>query len=355
MNMMNTAKLIDWLMETAGPVIRYRTLRDIISQEDCLKFDALRQRAYGSNEAQKWLGLLNGKNPLHHSKDIAFENITAKLGLYGLDMTFPEVALMIPRYLDLYCECLRDDSINMCLVSSLALISYTDSSVEAVVTERIDTLHNTARQEMFKFLKSDAEKADIPDKWHSKPIFREELGSAIPSAYDLLMLSLCKQQYPALSQKIERIVEYILDPRFQCYPSIIYAWRSEKRYCHSTVRPKIPCFQEESTSHDIMLDAYSRPRLLLYLYIMSHFSCTFSSPWYRSVLAHLTTFKTEMGTYIFPSEYLNEKPNGYFLYAGSHMGLGENRKHKIWREIESTFWMLWLQKQEERLWNYGDD
>jgi len=35
-----------------------------------------------------------------------------------------------------------------------------------------------------------------------------------------------------------------------------------------------------------------------------------------------------------------EQRNRYYLYCGAHMGLGENRRTRRWREIESTFRML---------------
>lgn len=60
-------------------------------------------------------------------------------------------------------------------------------------------------------------------------------------------------------------------------------------------------------------------------------------------MRHLEGFETDQGTYIFPKRYLTDnKSTGYWVH-GSRMGLGENRRHRQWREIESTFWMLAIQ------------
>jgi hypothetical protein len=64
--------------------------------------------------------------------------------------------------------------------------------------------------------------------------------------------------------------------------------------------------------------------------------------WFSNLLDYFEKYKTENETYIFPKEWLPEKP-GYAV-GGFHMSFGENRRKKTWLEIESTFYMQLLQQ-----------
>lgn len=46
------------------------------------------------------------------------------------------------------------------------------------------------------------------------------------------------------------------------------------------------------------------------------------------------------GFYELNKSLIKEKKDSYYIYSGSHMGLGEKGTHKNWVKIESTFWML---------------
>jgi len=72
------------------------------------------------------------------------------------------------------------------------------------------------------------------------------------------------------------------------------------------------------------------------------------APWFQEGLATLERFRTERGTYRFPSAFLTQKTNSYHFYQGNHMGLGESRRGGKGLEIESTFRMLRLRKWMER-------
>ena len=46
--------------------------------------------------------------------------------------------------------------------------------------------------------------------------------------------------------------------------------------------------------------------------------------------------------WLLPAAHLREA-EGYYV-SGHHMGLGENRRRRAWREIESTFRMLTIHR-----------
>ena len=65
--------------------------------------------------------------------------------------------------------------------------------------------------------------------------------------------------------------------------------------------------------------------------------------WYSDLLLNLSNYQTESGRYEFPKEWLPDKQG--FANGGFRMSYGENRRKKNWAEIESTFYMLLLQKK----------
>ena len=173
----------EWLMETAGPIVRYRTARELLDGVGH-EVESLRREALACDEAQRWIGLLDGGNWLHGAEDAFLENTLSKLGLYGLTVDTPEIAEKVNPYVDRHEGTLSREA--MILLSSLASVGYTDGTVEAMACERVDCLAATATDQVFDFLKSDAHESAYSPKWRDKPIYRDELADRIPWVYDLL-------------------------------------------------------------------------------------------------------------------------------------------------------------------------
>jgi hypothetical protein len=76
---------------------------------------------------------------------------------------------------------------------------------------------------------------------------------------------------------------------------------------------------------------------------MSHFRPAVQSGWFKKCLNHLEEFRTPSGTYCFPSNYLIDKKDGFYVLGGM-MGLEDKRTKKS-LELESTFWMLLIKKR----------
>ena len=78
----------EWLLDNAGPIIRWRLSRDF-ELETVESPDALLGLVLQTDEVQRWLGNLGGKT-IHGSKDTHAENAMAKLVEYGLRAGIPE-------------------------------------------------------------------------------------------------------------------------------------------------------------------------------------------------------------------------------------------------------------------------
>jgi len=121
------------------------------------------------------------------------------------------------------------------------------------------------------------------------------------------------------------VVAYVSDAAFQSTPGG-YLWDRDRNPCHAAARVCLACLTPE--------------RLVLFAELFARFRVATESRWFRDALSVLERHRTCRDTYIFPADYLKEKRNSYYIYAGAHMGLGENRKKRCWTEVESTFHML---------------
>jgi len=105
-----------------------------------------------------------------------------------------------------------------------------------------------------------------------------------------------------------------------------YIWDRAKRRCYAAGRP---CWL-----------ALRRSAWSCFLELGASFAAALAAPWFREGLAQLKRQRTPQGTYRFPADLLKEAPTPTTVYAGAHMGLGENRKRALALEIESTFRMM---------------
>ena len=78
----------EWLIDNAGPIVRWRAVRDLglIVNES---HNDLLDSVIATDEVQRWLGNLGGRQ-IHGSKDTCAENAMAKLVEYGLRAGNPE-------------------------------------------------------------------------------------------------------------------------------------------------------------------------------------------------------------------------------------------------------------------------
>ena len=340
--------LAEWLYENAGPILRYRVATELLPDRADVDREQLQQELLSCGEVRRWLGYL-GTGPVHHSKDEAAENAMAKLLEYGLCAGMPSLdEKALP-----YCDCgpggryHRDALI---IAPFLIRAGYrAEPGVAAWFGPRLEALYRTAQAGLYGFLMDESERADLPPSARDKQTYRlsfDPVGdeTPLPSCYDLYALCYYAHHDTETWKKIEAVLEYLVDPRFQNTPGG-YIWDTSKRQHYAAGRgflATLPGFGR------VPPEEVDRPRLVMFLEAMAHSRTGRQSAWFREHLAYLEGCRTPEGTYRFPKEYLKEsRGGGYYLYGGAHMGLGENRRTKRALEIESTFRMLALKRLAE--------
>jgi hypothetical protein len=319
-------KATEWLLANSGPIIRWRMLRDW-GVGDASEGEALLAQVLATDEVRRWLSNLGGRS-VHGSKDADAENAMAKLVEFGLRAGMPELdARMLP-----YAERMgpgRWDVVSDTVGPLLIAAGYAGhEKVRAWFLERLDALHRVAEQGTYEFYMSPDEAERVPKAWRGKRIYKLEYSMGplrLPSCYDLYAMAHWPCDTDDERRRIGDVIGFISDPRFQETPGG-YMWNTARNTCYAAGRDWLACLTEH--------------RRALFLELVARFPQCHRLPWFERVVDGLERHRTERGTYVFPPDELKEKRDSYALYAGAHMGLGENRRRRAWLEVESTFRML---------------
>ena len=330
-----SASILDWLYANAGPILRWRMVRDLDYPLPQGEGQALFAQVLASDEVQRWLANLGGRE-VHCSKDTCAENAMAKLVAYGLRAGEPALdAKMLPyaAQVGLY----DPDWVSMITVPFLVAAGYADHPrVRAWFLERLEVLYRTALRRDYELYGPPELAAKVPKAWRGKPIYKPEYHNGpyrLPSCHELYAMAHWLIGSDEERTKIDEVIAYISDPRFQETPGG-YLWDRERNTCYAAGRAVLACLHPA--------------RLVLFMTLVARYPVVRKHHWFQEALGDLESYCTERGTYILPATHLQESRDGYYLYAGAHMGLGENRRGRSWREIESTFRMLCIQSLMNR-------
>ena len=326
--------LIEWLLQHAGPVIRYRTVNELMDSRESVSQEALLQDLLGCPEVSRWLNNL-GRGPIHHSVDIAAENAMGKLLEFGLHAGIPEFDDKMLPFVE---HIVQHPADALFLVPFLIRGGYWQyAPVTAWFRQRLRTMHAFARQGAYDMFLTTEEATDVSKAWRGKPIYRSELalpaenGSLVlPTCFDWYAMAYFPKDDPDIRQMIETVVAYASDPRFQAITSG-YGWEKTRRRCWAGGGAFLACANPE--------------RIVLFTECAANITSTHAAEWFIEAMAMLEGYRTAHGTYLFPAELLKERPDSYYLYSGSHMGLAENRRGKQALELESSFRMLLIQRR----------
>jgi hypothetical protein len=348
---------IEWLLARGGPVIRYRTARELIGNPPA-EIAEMADELLQSPSVKVWLDRLQSTkefNDLHSSKVTAYENAMGKLIQLGCHSGMPAFDEKTKPFR----VCLWDNNastdfywtpfMRMVVGSFLCAAGYhQEPAIQAYARHRLETLWRFTREQDFDIYTDRAQYPDIPKGFHDKPLVKPELyvggEMQFPSIYDLYAMA----HYPVdlrseeFQQKINAVIEYVLHPSYQAFPEGYGLMRAGKRKYYaigwSVHLPRYPNSPEKCNEN----------RLIQRLVLMSNFPEARKHPWFTENVARLDDYRTDHGTYMFPRSYLQERPSGYWV-TGAYMGLEENRRQKIAIELESSFWMLKIKKNAEIL------
>ena len=384
---MFSMKICNWLMDHADAPIRYRVAREILSDESATKgveAELLEHSAVGL-----WLKNLTSADPMQHhatsmahgSMDSCLENALYKctrLGLHGglqplIDATEYYIATLKNNVGRPY----RDDFNKIVTAGLFAMAGIEDEVFLACKLGLLDEMYYFAKQNRYDIYISEEERAGlagVPLNWRSREDFiKKDLASKFgtwcpfPLIYDIMGLyGLYGLGEEGINQKINTVLSYISNDNFHSKITDGYGITisneshitGKSDYGKNLYRgmgwsPHYPGWFDvpDYIANAVVSVGHTRkpyvPRLLFFAEVVSHYPVAVKTRWFSKLLAHLENYKTEAGTYLFPKEWLPEK-TGYAV-CGFHMSYGENRRKKNWCEIESTFYMLLLQQNLQRL------
>jgi hypothetical protein len=233
------------------------------------------------------------------------------------------------------------------VASLLAAAGYGNNpAVSEQIQSRLHTVFRFVREGRYDIYDEPSRHKRLPEVWRNRPVIHPDLYPlgefALPWIYDIYGFAAL---LPSLSaeerQRVRKVVEYVLDPRYQALSEGYGILASGSRRYHAMgwdVRLPVP----GAPSTTALQIGYWVQRLDL----MSQFREAVSHPWFTASMRRVETFATPAGTYIFPKTMLKEE-KGYWI-TGSHMGLGENRRAKVALEIESTFWVQKIKRRARR-------
>ena len=357
-----------WLMENGGPVIRYRTATELMTPDKTPDIKRLQDDLLKSAQVKTWLKnfeppfLLNQKlmrqveftrasTEIHSSKDTALENVLGKLTDFGLKKGMPELDSRV----DLYLHWLKETSAEYQehffviwmrheVADFLARAGYIDESeVLKLIRTRLDMVYDFARRGDYNIYVDPKNFKKMPASFAGRPLINPELTRGqirLPLSYDFIGWA-CLQNKGSKEVRAQAntVVDYILDEKYQEFPwgyGIMFDEESRSfRAMGWSVH--IPGFSKAVSGNlESMLRVFRLEQL-------AHFEAARRHPWIKSNLEHLEQFKTADGTYLFPRDYLPEKPAAYWVMGGK-MALEDSPRNKKAIEIESTFRMAKIRK-----------
>ena len=345
---MRKSQLIAKLFNEGDPILRYLVATRLAKSMSGYNMERLREEMGATKDAAYWFGCLasrDGVGAIHGSKDTCFENAMGKLVSFGLEKGDEELDQGAEVFVDWIADLGEkgpfDHLIAPIVGAILAWGGYWQvEAVREYWDRRVDDLYGFAVDKDYSIYADKGAYRGIPQAFRDKllvdPGLYREGKLKLPWIYDVRAFTALRDDSarPEMSRKIDATIDYVLDPGYQDFPKGYGIISLEpRRYCALGWSVWLPGFR------GLEMDGFETGCLVQRLEIMSHFPNARSSEWFTNCLAHLESFKTDTGSYLFPKEYLNERKNGY-LITGGHMGLGEDRRRKTWRELESTYWML---------------
>lgn len=334
-------KAYQYLYDNADSIIRYEASK-------ALGIDSAQLRAemIGHPQVQYWLECARQfiQTPvIHNSFDTCLENWMHKLLSFGVsesdDMQLKDINAFI---LDLIKSSMDKpfENFNAVIAASwLACMGYDDKAVTDIIRDRVEVIHSFVKENDYNIHISSKGYPSIPKSRAMHPFVDPRLYETgrwkLPTVHDIFAFANLPDELkndPQIGSKIDDIIEYILDERYQ---------KLYRGYGLMFVPPNKYYSMGWSVHLDHFFDAdvgAGQDGVVYSMELMSRFKAARKSEWFKKTLLELDSFGSD-GLYRFPPSYLNEGKNKYYVFGG-HMGLGENRKSRAYLLLESTAWML---------------
>ena len=356
-------KICDWLMDNADAPIRYRVARELLKDEKTAK--KIEPELLENKEVQKWLANLKPNDPPQHRGmehgcfDFCLENAMPKLVQLGLHGGFPQMQDAVWLYLDRIknqhnVKPYRFQFDGVLTANFLSSAYIKDEDTLKFMLASLDEMYAFAKQERYDIYLSEEERkrlTGVPKNWRDCEHFIkyeliQEYGFCFPLIYDIIGLHILYDlKDPDVDMKINTVINYVSGDDFHSKISDGYGILPMGQYESGNYKyhgmgwdPKYPGWF--NVADYIQKD--NVPKLLFFAQNIVKYPIALNTKWYNDLINYLEKYKTNNDTYIFPKEWLKESP-GYAV-QGHHLSFGENKRKKIWLEIESMFYMQLLKQ-----------
>lgn len=313
-----------------------------------LESNELRQEMFRHPQVQYWIDCSQAflqKPQIHNAADICLENWMHKLLSFGNRENDDERLVSLNAGLIKYVkENLNNDfffnSVNNTITASwLICMGHDEPILIDIILQRIKAIHEFVSKKDYNIHVSPKHYPSIPKSRSMHPLVNPDLYEKnlwkLPTVHDMFAFAnlppvLAKDD--SVQKKINDIVEYVLDERYQkLYRGYGLMLVPPRTYYSMGWSVHLEHYFEDPTP--VKIDG-----VVWMMELMSHFKPARQSGWFQRTLSHLEQF-CEEGLYEFPVSYMTEGKDMYYV-LGRHMGLGENRRNKLGLKLESTAWML---------------
>ncbi|MDD4663402.1 MAG: hypothetical protein PHD83_01895 [Caldisericia bacterium] len=273
---------------------------------------------------------------LHGSFDTCFENACGKCLQFGFTIRDNILKKALDPYRQWFLTLpLQTSEISFSydfyrnlLAFHLFRAGYEDREIVDTIHFRIKQVHDFVIQDRYDIYISSEGFPSMPKNFQKRPFVDPALFqngiSIFPNIHDVLAFRSYYQKMASIEEKdmIRRIIKYIADPRYQTI---------QEGYGVMFAPPR--------SYYSIGWSVHFHSQNQLFGYAFCNAFPTYrSSKTGKETLRIMESYQLPTLLYDFPSDFLQEK-TGY-LVSGSHMGMGVNRRNKTWRQLESSFWML---------------
>ncbi len=349
--------LVDGLIRQGGVVVRWLTLTQILDRPGKAQVRQAQRDLLDSPHIQLWLKRLENVRSFHDSGNDCFENVAGKLGEFGLRAGTEPMDARMSRFLDWISHADRQRERGMMATlnrviacAGLLRLAYTQKAVRDSAMTRLDQIHHVAASGRYDiYLPEDP--PDMPKAYRGRyrvvaPAFAPEGGCWLPYIHDLYMLANMPRRWrsESVQRKIDTVVRYVLADEYQRLPKAYGYVRDE-----GAGKPSYRVL-----GWDVRLAGWTglppsgreQSCFVQHMELMSCFAAARQTPWWRDATRLLEEHRTQEGDYLFPPQWLQEKPSGYWV-SGCHMGLEDNRRSEGTRRTESTFRAVRLRRHED--------
>lgn len=333
---------ISFLLDKAGPIIKYRTLQELCNNPSQENINQAYQNLLSFPLVQNRLNKLKTQDihNIHGAKSNCFENSIAMLLDCGLNIkTFSLSSLVnIDEIISYYESLVLENRKNIHYCTTMypffLRAGYRNRELLNYMIDRVDTIYSFTKYFDFDIYDSIDKHKGMPKNYRDRPVIKPELyqdySFKLPLIYDIVgFIELYNFADDQIRTKISSIIDYIFTVEYHRFTPFYGIVKHKKGYAAMGWDCMLPGFEGNSL--------ISNSLFLQRMEMFSNFDHAVDTVWFQNGLKILESYKTNNNTYLLPKDYFVEQDRCWLL--GNHTKLGEGND-ELSRELESTFWVL---------------